>query len=127
MINRFQETPRSGLFCDVLWSDPVDNDSGELDKPFKSNEVRGCSYFYGYALLTLSLEAVNDFLDANNLLSVLRAHEAQLDGYKMHRWNGPNDFPVIITIFSAPNYCDVYNNKGAVIKFEVGSGFTLPE
>ena len=23
-----------------------------------------------------------------------------------------------ITIFSAPNYCDVYNNKGAVIKFQ---------
>ena len=37
----------------------------------------------------------------------------------MHRWHGGKDFPVVITIFSAPNYCDVYNNKGAVIKFEV--------
>ena len=37
----------------------------------------------------------------------------------MHRWNGPNDFPAVITLFSAPNYCDVYNNKGAVIKFNV--------
>ena len=37
----------------------------------------------------------------------------------MHRWNGKSDFPAVITIFSAPNYCDVYNNKGAVIKFEV--------
>jgi serine/threonine-protein phosphatase 2B catalytic subunit len=36
----------------------------------------------------------------------------------MHKWNGPNEFPVVITIFSAPNYCDVYNNKGAIIKFE---------
>ena len=25
---------------------------------------------------------------------------------------------MVITIFSAPNYCDVYNNKGAIIKFE---------
>jgi serine/threonine-protein phosphatase 2B catalytic subunit len=48
----------------------------------------------------------------------LRAHEAQFDGYKMHKWNGPSEFPVVITIFSAPNYCDVYNNKGAIIKFE---------
>ena len=24
----------------------------------------------------------------------------------------------MITIFSAPNYCDVYNNKGAIIKFK---------
>lgn len=25
-INRFQEPPRVGLFCDLLWSDPVDSD-----------------------------------------------------------------------------------------------------
>lgn len=36
----------------------------------------------------------------------------------MHRWNGPGEFPMVITVFSAPNYCDVYGNKGAVIKFE---------
>jgi len=36
----------------------------------------------------------------------------------MHKWNGEEDFPAVITIFSAPNYCDVYNNKGAFIKFE---------
>ena len=36
----------------------------------------------------------------------------------MHKWNGPSEFPVVITIFSAPNYCDVYNNKVAIIKFE---------
>lgn len=48
---------------------------------------------------------------------MLRAHEAQLDGYKMYRWKGHTEFPVVITIFSAPNYCDVYNNRGAVIKF----------
>ena len=36
----------------------------------------------------------------------------------MHKWNGEQDFPAVITIFSAPNYCDVYNNKGAFIKFE---------
>lgn len=43
----------------------------------------------------------------------------------MHRWNGKSDFPCVITIFSAPNYCDVYNNKGAVIKFEVEKQFYL--
>jgi len=35
----------------------------------------------------------------------------------MHKWSGA-DFPLVITIFSAPNYCDIYNNKGAVIKFD---------
>jgi serine/threonine-protein phosphatase 2B catalytic subunit len=36
----------------------------------------------------------------------------------MYKWNNTVDFPSVITIFSAPNYCDVYNNKGAVIKFK---------
>lgn len=110
-LNRFTEPPRQGLYCDILWSDPVENDQGRSPDLFKSNEVRGCSYFF-------NVEAVNRFLRRNDLLSVIRAHEAQLDGYKMHRWNGNNEFPVVITIFSAPNYCDVYNNKAAIIKFE---------
>ncbi|CAD8162760.1 unnamed protein product [Paramecium octaurelia] len=110
-IDRYHEPPRSGLFCDILWSDPVDNDQGSLENGWKGNEVRGCSWFFG-------VEAVHRFLQRNNLISVIRAHEAQLEGYKMHRWKGSQDFPVVITIFSAPNYCDVYKNKGAVIKFE---------
>jgi serine/threonine-protein phosphatase 2B catalytic subunit len=36
----------------------------------------------------------------------------------MYKWNKSVEFPSVITIFSAPNYCDVYNNKGAVIKFK---------
>ena len=36
----------------------------------------------------------------------------------MYKWNNTVDFPSVITIFSAPNYCDVYNNNGAVIKFK---------
>jgi serine/threonine-protein phosphatase 2B catalytic subunit len=27
-------------------------------------------------------------------------------------------FPSLITIFSAPNYLDVYNNKAAILKYE---------
>ncbi|OMJ88575.1 hypothetical protein SteCoe_9437 [Stentor coeruleus] len=110
-VNRFTEPPRQGLFCDMLWSDPVANDTGASPDKYKVNEVRGCSYFF-------NVNAVNTFLKRNKLLTVIRAHEAQLEGYKMHTWNGPGEFPVVITIFSAPNYCDVYNNKGAIIKFD---------
>lgn len=53
------------------------------------------------------------------MLSIIRAHEAQAEGFKMYKWSGAEKFPAVITIFSAPNYCDFYNNKGAVIKFEV--------
>lgn len=43
----------------------------------------------------------------------------------MYNWKslGPGGksrkFPQVITIFSAPKYTDNYNNKGAIIKFEV--------
>ena len=109
-LNRNKETPRSGLLCDLLWSDPVDNDTGESFEKFKANDVRSCSFYYGAS-------AVNSFLKKNKLLAIIRAHEAQLDGYKMHKWTSSSGFPVVITIFSAPNYCDVYNNKGAIINF----------
>jgi len=110
-IKRAKEPPRSGLFCDLLWSDPVEDDSGYCESLFKNNEVRGWSYFFGS-------DAASKFLKKNKLLSIIRAHEAQLEGYKMHKWNSKSGFPVVITIFSAPNYWDVYNNKGAIIKFK---------
>lgn len=124
--------------------------------------------------LCCSYPAVCDFLQNNNLLSVIRAHEAQDAGYvlpifrsvfqflcinmhplgvdevlkctfkgtlfsytqfsanlsiksklkcfcllslsskryRMYRKSQTTGFPSLITIFSAPNYLDVYNNKG---------------
>ncbi|CAE8637314.1 unnamed protein product, partial [Polarella glacialis] len=117
-LNRFTEPPKEGLLCDLLWSDPLEAKDGESrpvskkgGAPFVPNEVRGCSYFY-------SFDGAATFLKKNSLLSVIRAHEAQLDGYKMHKTNPSTGFPLVITIFSAPNYCDVYNNKGAILKFD---------
>lgn len=34
--------------------------------------------------------------------------------YRMYRKSQTTGFPSLITIFSAPNYLDVYNNKGFV-------------
>ena len=45
----------------------------------------------------------------------------------MYKWNPNVEFPSVITIFSAPNYCDVYNNKGAIIKFKVIIFITFSE
>jgi len=110
-IDRFKEPPKQGIFCDLLWSDPVDNEEGTCENIFKTNNIRGCSYFFGN-------DAVTKFLTRNNLLCLIRAHEAQIEGFKMHTWTKKADFPAVITVFSAPNYCDVYNNKGAIITFE---------
>ncbi|CAK9795293.1 Serine/threonine-protein phosphatase 2B catalytic subunit 2 [Anthophora quadrimaculata] len=111
-LDRFKEPPAFGPMCDLLWSDPLEDFGCEKNaEHFSHNSVRGCSYFYSYA-------ACCDFLQNNNLLSIIRAHEAQDAGYRMYRKSHTTGFPSLITIFSAPNYLDVYNNKAAVLKYE---------
>lgn len=109
-INRFTEPPPSGPMCDLLWADPIENYDDDHDETFVPNQMRGCSYCYTF-------NAVNDFLNANKLLSVIRAHEAQDAGFRMHK-KTQKGFPSVITIFSAPNYLDAYNNKGAILRYE---------
>jgi hypothetical protein len=99
--------------CDLLWSDPVEDYGHEkaYEEKFLFNATRGCSYFYTF-------KAVNDFLTRNSLLTVIRAHEAQDVGYRMYRKCPQSGFPSLMTIFSAPNYLDVYQNKAAILKYD---------
>jgi len=98
--------------CDILWADPLEEFGQEKTSEFYiHNHVRGCSYFFSYP-------AACSFLEKNNLLSIIRAHEAQDAGYRMYRKTRTTGFPSVMTIFSAPNYLDVYNNKAAVLKYE---------
>lgn len=64
-----------------MWADPIENANGSIQKLVKANDVRGCSYFFGY-------ELAKSFLEKNKLISVIRAHEAQAEGFKMYKWGG---------------------------------------
>ncbi|CAF4370759.1 unnamed protein product, partial [Rotaria sp. Silwood2] len=133
-LDRFHEPPAQGAMCDLLWSDPAEdygNEEGSLtlvatprmsaseissittssESLYLTNAARGCSYFYTYA-------AINEFLVRNQILSIIRAHEEQDMGYRMYKKSPETGFPSLITIFSAPNYCDVYQNKAAIMKYE---------
>ncbi len=111
-LDRFKEPPPFGPMCDLLWSDPLEDYGNEkTNEHFSHNTVRGCSFFYSYA-------ACCEFLQNNQLLSIIRAHEAQDAGYRMYKKSSQTAFPSLITIFSAPNYLDVYNNKAAILKYE---------
>jgi serine/threonine-protein phosphatase 2B catalytic subunit len=110
-LNRFTEPPKQGAMCDLLWSDPCEKEEDALTLNWKNNETRGCSYVFG-------AQAAIPFLEQNDILSIIRAHEAQLEGFKMYKWDMNVGFPSVITVFSAPNYCDAYNNKAAVVKFK---------
>lgn len=197
-IDRMIEPEGNLALMDILWADPIPDDDienmtteeyiqfSEID--WKPNPARGCSYCYGY-------KAIKTFLDTNNLVCMVRAHEVQEDGYRGHfdpavmeakikavnrslvrlspgdskfemgvsmnsiascsvdSFGGDDvkqitgdelfqstkinktdlgiaevqqpsgaiksekleDFPPVITIFSAPNYCDRYQNKAAIL------------
>lgn len=82
--------------------------------------MRQCSYEFG-------LQPLKNFLLKNNFMSLIRAHQVQPDGYKMHRWGGPQAFPSCITVFSAPNYCGSHGNKGAVITITDAGKFGIKQ
>ncbi|ODV59629.1 serine/threonine-protein phosphatase 2B catalytic subunit [Ascoidea rubescens DSM 1968] len=111
-LNRFREPPTKGLMCDLLWADPLENyDDDVNDRLYIPNPVRGCSYSFSY-------KASCQFLENTGLLSIIRAHEAQDAGYRMYKRTKTMGFPSLLTMFSAPNYLDSYNNKAAVLKYE---------
>lgn len=119
VIDRFMEPPKTGPLCDLIWSDPIEEDTAEglteeemeewYDVQFVENPTRGCGFIFGYA-------AVMQFLEANNLLLIVRAHEVQAEGYHLHHFlKKDREHPPCVTVFSAPNYCDMYNNKAAMM------------
>jgi serine/threonine-protein phosphatase 2B catalytic subunit len=65
-INRFQETPLEGIFCDLLWADPAEDDKA-ASTTFQENDERECSYYFGK-------KSAKKLLDANKLMTIVRAH-----------------------------------------------------
>ena len=60
---------------------------------------------------TCSYAACCKFIENNKLLSIIRGHEVQDAGFKMYKKRSSTGFPALMTVFSAPNYCDYYKNK----------------
>lgn len=96
-INRNCE-PDSGLMAEMLWSDPQEANGWGPSK-------RGIGVAFGP-------DVTHRFLDNNGLDIVVRSHEMKDEGYEV----GADGR--LITIFSAPNYCDQMGNKGAFIRFD---------
>ncbi|RDX62034.1 Serine/threonine-protein phosphatase 5, partial [Mucuna pruriens] len=117
-INRFCEPPEEGLMCELLWSDPQ-------PLPGRGPSKRGVGLSFGadvtkrflqennLGMFSISL-ILNKWLHINYQFTdlVVRSHEVKDEGYEIEH-DGK-----LITVFSAPNYCDQMGNKGAFIRFE---------
>ncbi|GLT37701.1 hypothetical protein SLA2020_120040 [Shorea laevis] len=95
-LPRPTDVPDSGLLCDLLWSDPAREIKG-----WGTND-RGVSYTFGP-------DRVSDFLMKNDMDLVCRAHQVVEDGYEFFADR------LLVTIFSAPNYCGEFDNAGAMM------------
>lgn len=95
-IDRIREPPEEGLMTDMLWSDPKPTTG-------RSPSKRGVACEFGP-------DVTRKFLEANGLELIIRSHEVKEEGYEVEH-DGQ-----LITIFSAPNYCDQMGNKGAFIR-----------
>ncbi|EHL00834.1 putative Serine/threonine-protein phosphatase PP-Z [Glarea lozoyensis 74030] len=95
-IARPTDVPDFGLLNDLLWSDPADQ-----EKDWESSE-RGVSYSFGKKVIT-------EFLARHDFDLVCRAHMVVEDGYEFF------EDRILVTVFSAPNYCGEFDNYGAVM------------
>ena len=95
-IKRFREVPESGIMCELLWSDP-----SPVNGRHPSN--RGVA-------ITFGPDVVKNFLKINKLVKLVRSHECKSEGYEI--------LGDVITVFSAPNYCDSMGNQGGILQLK---------
>ena len=98
-IDRKQEVPHDGAMCDLLWSDPDQEQKGFGISP------RGAGYLFGG-------DVVNTFGDLNKITLIARAHQLVMEGYKMMFDEK------LVTIWSAPNYCYRCGNSASILKLD---------
>mmetsp|Transcript_13153 Transcript_13153/g.30739 ORF Transcript_13153/g.30739 Transcript_13153/m.30739 type:complete len:406 (+) Transcript_13153:73-1290(+) len=87
---------------DLMWSDPRDNEGLVPNR-------RGAGREFGP-------DVTQKFLQNNDLRLVIRSHEVRDEGYSVEH-NG-----LLITVFSAPNYCDQVGNAGGIIRLTNANG-----
>ncbi|PVU90396.1 hypothetical protein BB561_004899 [Smittium simulii] len=97
-IDRFKQPGDSGILTESLWSDPQKLKG-------RSPNKRGVAIQFGP-------DVTRDFLSRNNLTMIVRSHEQKDSGYEIEH-DGQ-----LVTVFSAPNYCDTMGNLGAYMRVD---------
>ncbi len=85
-----------GLFCELLWSDP----SPIMGRQPNKRGVGIGTQIILFNELAFGPDVTHKFLQDNGLDLLIRSHEVKEEGYLVEA-DGK-----LITVFSAPNYCD---------------------
>lgn len=95
--------PDDGILCDLLWADPREADDKRTG--WDDNVYRGISVIFGP-------DVIEEFCKKHSLDLIARAHQVMENGYEFYANRK------LITIFSAPNYMDEWDNKGAIMEVD---------
>ncbi len=98
-MRRPTEIPDAGILADLTWADPTHQIEG-----WAPNAGRGgISFVFGK-------KALREFMAKHKLSLIIRAHQVVEDGYLFF------DNQRLLTLFSAPNYTNSYDNKAGILK-----------
>jgi len=97
-IQRNQEIPHEGAFCDLMWSDPEEIETWQVSP-------RGAGWIFG-------CKATAEFNRINKLELVCRAHQLVQEGFK-YMFDEQ-----LVTVWSAPNYCYRCGNVASILALD---------
>lgn len=118
--HRQKQPGQAGLMMEMLWTDPQ-------TEPGRGPSKRGVGMQFGP-------DITKRFCEKNGLEAIIRSHEVRMEGYEEEHdgkcITGKIFLGTLIdllanfeSVFSAPKYCDMTENKGAYIN--IGSNYKL--
>eukprot|EP01061_Rhynchopus_euleeides_P007830 TRINITY_DN16891_c0_g1_i2.p1 TRINITY_DN16891_c0_g1~~TRINITY_DN16891_c0_g1_i2.p1 ORF type:complete len:443 (+),score=114.49 TRINITY_DN16891_c0_g1_i2:49-1329(+) len=138
---RQEDTMKQSTLCDLVWSDPMDDEDEDLQSNalFLHNYEKGIGYNY-------SFNAVMNFITEKKYRCIVRSvsfpdsrdvapqvtrqshnssgrpwhyqYSYYDPGYRLYRRNPLTNFPTVIGLFSAPRFLNENENRGAVMFIE---------
>ncbi|KAI1720215.1 calcineurin-like phosphoesterase domain-containing protein [Ditylenchus destructor] len=98
-LKKPHRNPFKGLLNDMMWADP------DMKIDFWRQSARGSGLIFGEAI-------IDEICQKLNVELIARAHQLCTDGFWLYHDRK------LVTLFSAPAYCNIYRNAGAVLKVD---------